>query len=433
MKSSTEKNKHRKIKWKNLGVLLLFLFIIVWIIIGIYLLNHKSVDKKLEEQGYNKNEILSIRKYISEKDLEILLDYSYHETILHILEEENFQEENLKKYLDFLKRYPLATSDDVVFLINRDLEDITYTPDIHTILHHKDFKEEYLSQYLEYYQKNAVDGNQVILDINNKNQPEKPKEPEDKNESSPKEDVPTVEDNTSLFLGREYTIQKNLSRYNAYYQKHKDLDIDEIITRVNSNLDKEFYVDTTPTDLSKGDLIIANKYYYLGKDYVPDNLVSINSTYGNAGQQVKEVAYNAFIEMYNAALKENLHLYISSPYRSYSRQSTLYNNYVKRDGKKEADTYSARPGFSEHQTGLAMDLSTASNHSIDDFEKSKEFTWTVKHAYEYGFILRYPKGKEYITGYIYEPWHYRYVGKEVAKYIYEHDITYEEYYEFFVK
>ena len=93
-----------------------------------------------------------------------------------------------------------------------------------------------------------------------------------------------------------------------------------------------------------------------------------------------------------------------------------------------ADTYSARPGSSEHQTGLAVDINAAD----DWFNNTKEAKWLANNAYKYGFILRYPKGKEYITGYQYESWHYRYVGEKVAKYIYEHDITYEEYYATFI-
>ena len=88
-----------------------------------------------------------------------------------------------------------------------------------------------------------------------------------------------------------------------------------------------------------------------------------------------------------------------------------------------ADRYSARPGYSEHQTGLAVDINTTST----SFEHSRQFKWLQKHAHEYGFILRYPKGKEWITGYAYEPWHYRYVGEDVAKIIYKEGITYEQY------
>jgi D-alanyl-D-alanine carboxypeptidase len=127
--------------------------------------------------------------------------------------------------------------------------------------------------------------------------------------------------------------------------------------------------------------------------------------------------------MQKAAAKEGLNIYISSGYRSYNRQVTLYNNYVKSDGVALADTYSSRPGHSEHQTGLCFDLNT-----IDDsFGNTAESAWLEKHAQEYGFIIRFPKGKESYTGYQYEPWHLRYVGVELATKIYESGLSLEEY------
>ena len=121
-----------------------------------------------------------------------------------------------------------------------------------------------------------------------------------------------------------------------------------------------------------------------------------------------------------------LNLYISSGFRSYTYQENLYNNYVAQDGKEEADTYSARPGHSEHQTGLAFDLNT-----IDDsFAYTEEGKWVQENCQKYGLILRYPKGKETQTGYQYESWHLRYVGKELAQKLYNNGnwITLEEYY-----
>ena len=122
-----------------------------------------------------------------------------------------------------------------------------------------------------------------------------------------------------------------------------------------------------------------------------------------------------------------LNIWIQSGYRSYELQSELYNNYVNRDGKLAADTYSARPGHSEHQTGLAFDLNTIS----DDFAYTNEGKWVNENAWKYGYILRYPKGKDDITGYKYEPWHFRYVGKDLAKELYNGGdwITLEEHFD----
>jgi LAS superfamily LD-carboxypeptidase LdcB len=123
------------------------------------------------------------------------------------------------------------------------------------------------------------------------------------------------------------------------------------------------------------------------------------------------------------AYADGITLWICSGYRSYSYQSKLYNNYVYTDGKAAADTYSARPGHSEHQTGLAADINSAD----ESFAGTPEAKWLAANCWKYGFIIRYPKGKESITGYIYEPWHIRYLGKENAKLVYESGLTLEEY------
>lgn len=128
--------------------------------------------------------------------------------------------------------------------------------------------------------------------------------------------------------------------------------------------------------------------------------------------------------MYDTAFNNNLKLYIKSPYKSYSTQTILYNNYKATDGMTAADTYSARAGYSEHQIGLAIDIVSATT-SFATFEKSQEFAWLQENAHLFGFILRYPSGKEYITGYQFESWHYRYVGIDVATFIHKTDLTFE--------
>ncbi len=405
MKKDNKKNR----------ILFLSCFIILWIMVGIYIFNHQTIKDKLKEKGYPINEILEIKSILQEKNLKLLLKYNYHQNIIHIIKEEDFKEENLQKYLDFFFQYKTADNYDIIYLVNHGEENISYNKDIHEILHTKDFKDSNFERYLAFYQEYELNGDYVVMAVN---------------QDLDKEDIP-VDDTVLLFLGKKYSLTRNLERYKNYYKTHKELDAEEIIARVNSNLDKTFYKDVLQTDLEKDNLLIVNKFYYLEEDFIPDNLVSIDSKYGRG--EIKEEAYQAFLELYEEASKEDLHPYISSPYRSYNRQNQLYTNYSNKDGINKADTYSARPGYSEHQTGLAMDLGTSNNTNINDFENSKEFEWMQKNAHKYGFILRYPKGKEYITGYMYEPWHYRYVGVEAATYIYEHNITYEEYYEYFIK
>lgn len=140
-----------------------------------------------------------------------------------------------------------------------------------------------------------------------------------------------------------------------------------------------------------------------------------------------DVAKEAFEDMAKDAKKEDLTIVAMSSYRSYDYQVDLYNRYAKKDGTEAADTYSGRPGHSEHQTGLAVDVYNEEK-DYTNFEKTDEYEWMIKHAHEYGFILRFPKDKEKETGYHFESWHYRYVGQEIAKYIKEHNISFEEYY-----
>ena len=218
-------------------------------------------------------------------------------------------------------------------------------------------------------------------------------------------------------------IENYYERYVSYKNKHPDYSDDTIITYVNIGLDRDFYTNMEDTNMEDGILVLCNKYHLLKSNYVPD-LVDLGSAYGG-GQLQKEAALH-FKEMVDAAKIDGIKLWNVSGYRSYSTQKYLYNNYVNRDGVSKADTYSARPGSSEHQTGLASDINTASSSA--HFENTKEYDWLIKNSYKYGFILRYLKDKTFITGYKYEPWHYRYVGVDVAKIIYEKNITYEEYY-----
>ncbi len=155
-------------------------------------------------------------------------------------------------------------------------------------------------------------------------------------------------------------------------------------------------------------ILIANKTYPLPSNYNPG---------------VNPSAKSAFNKMAADAGKQGISLRIVSGFRSYSTQASIYKNYVARDGKAAADRYSARPGHSEHQTGLAFDV----NSLYQSFENTKEGKWLAANCYKYGFIIRYPKGKENVTGYMYEPWHIRYLGISTATAVYNSGLSLEEY------
>jgi len=222
-------------------------------------------------------------------------------------------------------------------------------------------------------------------------------------------------------ISLNYFKEANIERYISYYQKENDKDIETIVTYVNIGLDNDYYTNIIKVDNQDDMLVLVNKYNQLSSNYTPENLQEVS--YG--GGKLKYDAAIAFDKMCAAARKENIILYGGSGYRSYSYQLELYNKYVRQDGIQKADTYSARAGHSEHQTGLAMDILNKNWEFIK--ETSKEYTWLINNSYKYGFILRYLKGKENITGYKFEPWHYRYVGIDVATEIHNLNITYDEY------
>lgn len=179
--------------------------------------------------------------------------------------------------------------------------------------------------------------------------------------------------------------------------------------------------DPTPDPSILG--VINKKHPMSPIDYAPADLVSL----GN-GQYLRREAQEAFVKMQTKAAQDSAPLTPTSGYRSFGAQTTVYNGYVATDGQAQADTYSARPGYSEHQTGLAMDI-TGNGVGLDDaFKNTPQSKWLVENAYKYGFVLRYPEGKEAITGYIYEPWHYRYIGIEAATDMYtKGESTLEQY------
>ena len=223
-----------------------------------------------------------------------------------------------------------------------------------------------------------------------------------------------------------YYKEENKDRYISYQKENKNLDREEIVTNVNIGIDKPYYTNTKQAENLNTNIILVNKYNYLTEDYVPENLEEIDTTYARSGMQLVSEAKEAFETLAENAKEDDMTIIAMSSYRSYDYQVDLYNRYVETDGKEAADTYSARAGFSEHQTGLAVDIYNG-DLPYTSFEETEEFEWMQENAYKYGFILRFPEDKTDITGYEYESWHYRYVGKEVAKYIHDNHSTLEEY------
>ena len=231
----------------------------------------------------------------------------------------------------------------------------------------------------------------------------------------------------------KYYIKEKLNDYIEYYEDNLDKKTNEIITLINTNAYKEHYTDIKESDISKNYQMINNKYYKLPEKYEPTDLVTIKNWYSyGSDNKLRKEAYEAFINMYNSAKEEKITLIINSAYRSYKEQEEVYNDYLTKHTKEYTDAYAARPGHSEHQTGLAIDIITYGANG-DNFDETEAFTWLSNNAYKYGYILRYPKGKENITGYNYESWHYRYVGIDVATQIHNSNITFDEYYAYYIE
>jgi zinc D-Ala-D-Ala carboxypeptidase len=180
--------------------------------------------------------------------------------------------------------------------------------------------------------------------------------------------------------------------------------------------------------------VLVNKQFALPDNYEPKDLVypDVPFTFKEKIEKrmMRKEAAEALEKLFAGAKKSGVNLAGVSAYRSHKTQTQLFNSYVKKDGLEKAKTYSASPGTSEHETGLAIDVSGSDGKCAaeDCFGGTTEAIWLDEHAPEYGFIIRFPKGKEAITGYQYEPWHIRYVGKEIAADITKRDITLEEYY-----
>lgn len=374
------KKRKRKINKKRILILILFLLIILSI--GIYLI----VPKR----------------------------YGYQKDVINVFKEDNYYE--------------------------KIKETKKYSKTLETAVIENNYKKEYFDEYLDinYVEEdNFINNINKLLDLGYKN-----KDINTFYEKVPKSiDVITsnkYDKNIINYISLDYFKEENLDRYIKYdfidtksvydtaILKEK-YNYEDTVTFVNAYLDKDYYSNDIPLskdEASKLDVIV-NKYYKLDKDYEPEDLTVINSKFASGTQKLRKEAADKFEEMASAMLKENLKIYAGSTYRSYSYQEGLYNRYVKKDGFKEAETYSARAGYSEHQLGLAVDIVNGKWNYLS--ENDKEYTWLVNNSYKYGFILRYPHESEYITGYVFEDWHFRYLGIDLATKVHESKLTYDEY------
>lgn len=243
--------------------------------------------------------------------------------------------------------------------------------------------------------------------------------------------------NDSVFAYEHYYEREDYTEGDEYNTYNSDISEDDATvidfdgTAVINDHDS-VELDTDPQSIT----VLVNKELSLPTDYVPADLVVpdvfFNLDYFDEKKQMREEAAEALEELFQAAGTENLSLCAISGYRSYDRQSEIFSKNILSQGIDHTLQYSAKPGNSEHQTGLSIDLSTKSIQYklIDSFDDTPEGIWLAENAYTYGYIIRYPEDKVDITGYSYEPWHIRYVGKALALYLFDNNLTLEEYYNF---
>lgn len=293
------------------------------------------------------------------------------------------------------------------------------------------YKEEYLDNYskIEYQKhKNLIRNINKLIDKGYSNNDISiilaHGSDEDVSEFAKKDKVKYLEE----FFSFSYAKLKYYDRY-VEYSNETGEDEETTVLHVNLGMDGEEYVDVEIVTEFEATMLV-NKYRKLEEDFVPDYLTKVSEEYaGSDDLRASKIAVDAFVEMAQAAEKEGLGLVVNSAYRSYQDQVDIKETYQNLYGVNYVTKYVAQPGHSEHQTGLAFDIGST---TTSVFVNSEEYKWMQENAYKYGFILRFSVKGETITGFRSEPWHYRFVGKNTAKYIYENNLTFEEYYAIFL-
>ena len=367
--------KKRKLKLKKPFVIILkIIFIVILVFLGMFLFYSYQV-KDVSKLGYDKEASKNIL-LLGKKD--IIKSYEYSDTLNAAFKSKYYKDANLDSY----SKIKYQDQKNIIKNINTLIDKGYSNSNISLILAH---------------------GND-----------------DDVSEFAKRDKIKYLEE----FYSLSYAKLKYYDRY-VKYSSETGEDEETTVLFVNLSMDTDDYVNPVKTSAFSIDMLV-NKHYKLDENFVPDDLVEFDQKYCNDEvQEGNREAVVAFKNMYEAAKKEGLGLVINSSYRSYQDQENICNTFKDLYGEGYVTKYVALPGFSEHQTGLAFDIGSTSSKV---FVESKEYEWMKENAYKYGFILRFTKANAYITGFRSEPWHYRYVGKKVAKYIYDNNISLEEYY-----
>lgn len=370
---------------------------------------------QLRESTLTSSEKKIIKKHFNKEEIDFLLENQCDSFIVNLAEEKDFSKDSLKEYCQYYKKNEEANI-DILYIVNMNISDLPYTDSLKTIIHSENINPSNLRRYLNFSEKNPTLNIPDVITLVNLDYDKV---------ANPSEDL------KNFFLD-PYFISDNLEKYLSYKQGHADTPHSMVVALINSNRYYDFYTNVQNADLSKKEKVLVNKYNILEEKYIP-SLVTIDENYTTKSVRSTKEAAEAFIKLSTQAKKEHMTILASSGYRSYESQKYIYDTSLRDKGADWTNLNEARPGFSEYQTGLMIDFIHGKSEDAQTFQNSREFEWLKKHAHEYGFILRYPEGKENITGFSYNPCRFRYVGKKVAKMILEENITFEEYYNYYEK
>lgn len=371
-----QSNKVWKIIFIGLGIILGVALVVVMTIVVMRWIKRNDDTPLKEKSVYSEKAQAALN---SCRGCGKLDDREYSKTVEVFLEEDNLLEDYIDNYYEIEYR-----------------EVTNFTDNVNKLLEKK-----YSSEEINYILKNFSQDINILLDM---------------------EYVDILK-----LSGLSNFRMDNLERYLSYGEKNRELDVKTVVTYVNIGLDKPGYQDYETYKLEEMDdiTLLVNKYHKIPEGYTPDDLVVLScGTY-----KMRKEAAEHYEELVAAGLVDNVIFYPFSTYRSMDTQRGLYNNYKNRDGEAAADTYSARPGHSEHQLGLAVDIRS---RTLTSNLTDSDYKWMLENSYKYGFIVRYPKGKQHITQFIEEPWHLRYLGVELATKVKESGLTYDEYYDIYM-
>ena len=373
-----KKIKNVKVKPK-FALLLKVVCFILCILLGSFIFYSKQLSQ-LTSLNYSKE---ASRKILFSRNKDFVLGVGENKTLNKAFESDDYNE----KYLDNYSKIKYVNHTDLIKNINNLLKVGYSNSDINLIITH---------------------GNN-----------------EDVAQFAKREKVRYLEE----FYTLDYAKINNYDRYIALSDETGD-NVEDVVIKVNLDLDKENYVDCVQVSNFSSDMLV-NKHRCLTKEFVPNDLVEIDSKYTDENDlKISRIAMNEFKKMYDAAEKDGYQLVINSAYRSYEDQEEIVNKYLSLYGQDYVDKYVAKPGFSEHQTGLAFDIGSRNSNV---FASSREYDWIQENAHKFGFIYRFDKRYEDLTGFRNEAWHYRYVGQDIATYVYEHNnMSLEEYFVIFL-